>query len=109
MNYNDQTPIAALSVSDFKSLLTQMSKVKSIDEMLPEVFGIETAAKLTGYSISTLYQKTSHRTIPFFKQGSRILFKKTDVLSWLTSCPVMTTDEFNDSMDKKLVKRKGRC
>jgi excisionase family DNA binding protein len=42
------------------------------------------AAEYLGISKSSIYQMTSRKEIPFFKIGSRILFREEQLLTWLS-------------------------
>lgn len=44
---------------------------------------INEAAQLLGLSTSTLYKKTSARSIPFFKLGGRVLFEEETLERWI--------------------------
>lgn len=46
---------------------------------------ITQAAQLLGLSTSTLYKKTSARSIPFFKLGGRVLFNEEILERWIRS------------------------
>lgn len=48
-----------------------------------EVFDIEGAARFLKCGTSTLYHYVCQRKIPFIKLGTRTLFKRSDLLSWL--------------------------
>jgi excisionase family DNA binding protein len=43
------------------------------------------AAEMLGLSTSTLYKKTSGRSIPFLKLGGRVLFEEAALRRWLHS------------------------
>jgi len=45
---------------------------------------IDQAAEFLKVAKQTLYTRTSEGTIPFTKKGKRLLFKKTELLGWLT-------------------------
>ena len=44
---------------------------------------IEQAATMLGLSTSTLYKKTSGRSIPFVTLGGRVLFEESALRRWL--------------------------
>jgi excisionase family DNA binding protein len=46
---------------------------------------ITQVAQLLGLSTSTLYKKTSARSIPFFKLGGRVLFDPEVLERWIRS------------------------
>ncbi|MEX2445637.1 MAG: helix-turn-helix domain-containing protein [Alkalispirochaeta sp.] len=43
---------------------------------------ITEAAQVLGLAKSTLYKKTSAKSIPFFKLGSRVLFDERALMTW---------------------------
>ena len=69
-NITDDTPIAMLTVGQLKEIL---SIDKIMGHLTPsrapdkEVLTAADVARLTGYSISTVYKLTSERKIPFHK------------------------------------------
>ena len=46
---------------------------------------ITQAAQLLGLSTSTLYKKTSAKSIPFFKLGRKVLFDEEVLERWICS------------------------
>lgn len=67
---------------------------------------INEAAQLLGLSTSTLYKKTSARSIPFFKIGGRVLFEEEMLEQWIRNHAVQpigftqdffSTEEGNDA------------
>jgi excisionase family DNA binding protein len=53
-------------------------------------------------SPSTIYKMTSKRRIPHFKNGKRLLFKKSDVFAWLEKDRQFTEIEFRSEVDENL-------
>ncbi len=49
---------------------------------------VSECAMLTGLSAKTLYNKTSAKEIPHFKQGRTVYFDKKAVEKWMRACPV---------------------
>ena len=103
-----ETPIAALTVGQFKELFFTTPKVeKPISESL--IFGIVDCAKVTGYSKSAIYQRTSKGLIPCFRRDGTILFRRDEIMNWLTENRVTTQKEFSQNLDSKLVQRRGKA
>ena len=48
-----------------------------------EIMNLNETSDFTGLARQTLYGMTSQRTIPFFKRGKRILFKRSEIEEWL--------------------------
>ena len=106
----NETPIAFLTVGQLVSVLNRViykeqSQVKST---MPEIIGLKAVCELTGYSKPTIYSKTSKNEIPHFKRDSKLLFRKSDIIEWMTSNPIETKEEFCRNIDSKLAKRRGR-
>ena len=106
-----EKPLIYLTVEEFIILQGATGKKEGSTNFFPEIMSMSDAAKYTGYKKSTLYRKTCSRSIPFHKQGNRVLFRKDDLKKWLLSNRQETTDEYierleNELKDKKLL-RKG--
>lgn len=110
-NISDNTPIAALTVGQLKDmlpeLLSQAYPAVSESNTIQEVFGKVECSRLTGFALATINTYISQRKIPFYKKGSKVLFKKSEVLEWLLSNRIQTTDEFIKEKDEQLTRRKG--
>lgn len=110
-NISDNTPIAALTVGQLKELLPSfLSLDKAISEErsdIPEIMGKSECCRLTGFKPSTISKYMNERSIPYYKSGKKVLFKKSEVLEWLLSNRIQTTDEFIKEKDEQLTRRKG--
>jgi excisionase family DNA binding protein len=51
------------------------------------------AYDLTGYTLPSLRAKVRRRTIPFHRDGSRIIFLRDELEAWLRSLPGCPVDE----------------
>lgn len=65
-----------------------------------EILNVNEAADLTGLARQTLYGMTSQRTIPFFKRGKRILFKRSELEQWLLENRQQTISEIKLNLKK---------
>ena len=45
-----------------------------------EFLNVHQVAELIEESVASIYTRTSSRTIPFYKKGKRLLFKKSEIL-----------------------------
>ena len=86
LNITDKTPIAALTVGDFKILLehlyveiTNKYEINKVNEL----FGKEDCSKFTGFSVNTLNKFICERKIPHYKRGSKVIFNRKEIESWL--------------------------
>ena len=100
-NITDDTPIAMLTVGQLKEIL---SIDKIMGHLTPsrapdkEVLTAADVARLTGYSISTVYKLTSERKIPFHKpehKGRKLYFNREEILDWLQSESHPTIEQEN--------------
>lgn len=100
-NITDDTPIAMLTVGQLKEIL---SIDKIMGHLTPsrapdkEVLTVADVARLTGYSISTVYKLTSERKIPFDKpehKGRKLYFNREEILDWLQSESHPTIEQEN--------------
>lgn len=109
--FSDNTPIAALTLGQFKSILPsiisrcfpQFPKGDNTKEILTKT----ECAELTGFSINTINKYVSEKKIPHYKKGARVLFRQDEITEWLLSHKVQTIEEFCNSKDEELLNRKG--
>ncbi len=79
-----------------QKLLEQAIAIKNASSPnAKEILNVAEAAALTGLARQTLYGMTSQRTIPFFKRGKRILFKRSELEQWLLENRQQTIAEIN--------------
>lgn len=72
-----------------------------------EIMNLDECVQLTSLKKSTIYKLTHQRRIPFFKPtGSRIYFKRDEILKWLQSNPVDSDREIDESAANYLVRRR---
>ena len=74
------------------------------------ILNVAEAADFLRIAITTLYEKTSGKSIPHFKRGRKLLFYKKDLEDWLQEGRVKTTKElqheaFNFTMRHESDKR----
>jgi excisionase family DNA binding protein len=79
-----------------KNKLSELEKITLLD--VKQVLTTEEVSLLTGLSISTLRRLTSTRKIPHYKStGGKVNFyNKDEILQWMQSCKVATTDELDE-------------
>ena len=65
---------------------------------MPEILNIREAAKLTRLSAGTLYIYVERRKIPFLKIGSRVLFEREALETWLAEHRVPAFDSRRSSV-----------
>ena len=74
---------------------------------IPNVINLNQAAEYVSLSKSTMYKKTAERTIPHFKQGKKLYFKRSELDDWLTAQKISTHAEIEKEADE-YIRRKGR-
>jgi predicted DNA-binding transcriptional regulator AlpA len=106
-----ETPIAALTVGQFTELFfsnkTSIPRSES-QHSESQIFGIDECKKLTGYSSSAIYQRTSKNEIPHFKRDGKILFRRDEIISWMTENRVKTQSEQLNELDQRFVGRRAK-
>lgn len=107
----EQTPIAALTVGQFKKLFNDIATAISpqpVGDDIPDIFGKDVCVKVTGYSLNSINKFVSERKIPYYKNFGKVLFRKDEIRTWLLSGRVETTAEFCDRKDEELLTRTGK-
>ena len=91
--------LTSLTEEEFKFFLKQalseiigegLTQAKS---NIPDILDVKQAADFLRLKITTLYEKTSEKTIPHFKKGNKLYFKRDELLAWVQEGKVRTTDE----------------
>ena len=63
------------------------------------VLGIEETALFTGFSVRGIYEMTSKKRIPHYKQGGRVFFKKEELVAWMTERRIKTDSQIDSDAD----------
>lgn len=105
MTITNDTPIAALTVLQFRELFFSTPSPRA-EKQKPEslIFGLKECSEITGYSKSAIYARTSSNAIPFFKRDGKILFRRDEILSWLQEGK-KPDSTLSKELDAKLLKR----
>ena len=85
-----------------ETLLEVVSELQLDRENHTTLLNIQEAAALLNLAVATIYEKTSQRTIPHYKHGKKVLFKKSELLAWVELCKVRSTDEIQRSLSKRV-------
>jgi len=102
---SNSTPLLNLIEAYVCSLVKGMMVNPDTDKAIPPVFGVKTLSEMTGYSINTIYSKTSKNEIPHYKRDGRLFFKKDEVEKWLTMNKILTKEEYSEELNQKLLNR----
>jgi len=91
--------LTSLNEEEFKIFLKQsLSEIleegfSNLKSNIPEILDVKQAAEFLRLKITTLYEKTSEKTIPHFKKGNKLYFKRDELDAWVQQGKVTTTDE----------------
>jgi excisionase family DNA binding protein len=78
-----------------------VSKTKSTEYAnINEFLTISQASSFLNLARQTLYGFTSNQTIPFFKKGKKLYFKKSDLEKWLSEGRKITRDELGAALSQ---------
>ncbi|MGB1032733.1 MAG: helix-turn-helix domain-containing protein [Flavobacteriales bacterium] len=75
-----------------KQQITTDGSVKNLDP-IKEFLNISEVSKIIGLEESTIYGLTSKRKIPHYKPGKKLMFKRSEILSWIESSRQATSEE----------------
>lgn len=103
--------LAQMGREEFKTLLRDVLREILEDEKTAglnadSLINIQAAAVLLNLAVSTLYEKTSERSIPHYKHGKKILFKKSELLAWIESRKVASAQEIKKEASRYNTKSK---
>ena len=72
-----------------------------------EILTVAEAAEFTGLAKQTLYAFTSQRTVPHFKRGKNILFKRSELEVWMLQNRRKTVREIEQEAGSFPMSKKG--
>ena len=75
----------------------------------PEAFGVDVCCEMTGYKKNTIYKLTARGDMPCCRSGNKgriLMFRREEILAWMTARRQETNDEFITRMDERLAARK---
>ena len=102
----NETPLAALTIGQFKDLLGDMVKpqlvVQTNYESFPDTFGKNECSKLTGYAVNTINKMICEKAITFYKRNAKVLFRREEIEAWLLANRIQTVEEFIGEKENKL-------
>ncbi len=81
------------SISSLQSSLQLKSNYNN-----DEFMNVQQVADFIEESVASIYTRTSSRTIPFYKKGKRLLFKKAEILKWIESGKKKTIEEIQNEI-----------
>ena len=102
----NETPLAALTIGQFKELLGDMVKPQPIPQSdqntFPETFGKKECSQLTGYAVNTINKMICEKAIPFYKRNAKVLFRREEIEAWLLANRIQTVEEFIEEKENSL-------
>ena len=104
LTVNPETPIAALTVRQFKELFFSATQVQNTQQEKPVIFGVDECAKITGFSKPTIYRNTSQNHMPHYRREGKLFFKRDEIYAWMTENRVKTKSEQIQEADEHFVK-----
>lgn len=108
LNELKSKPLALLTVEEFLELQQGQKQEQPHQSYLSDIIGIDEAVILTGYKKSTLYQKTSRRTIPFHKRNNKVVFKRSELEAWMLENRQETIEERIKKLDQQFLSKKQK-
>ncbi|MFI3279587.1 MAG: helix-turn-helix domain-containing protein [Rikenellaceae bacterium] len=105
-------PLVSLTAEEFFALQAHENTQQNIQTApLPSIMTVDEAATFTGYKKNTIYRKTCAGVIPHYKKegSNKIYFRREELEEWLLgSSRKLTTEEFIEECDDKLLTRKRK-
>lgn len=94
-------------LNNIENLLKTVMQNDNSTVAITEVLNLTQASVYVSLSKSAIYKKTSERSIPHFKKGKKLYFKKSELDLWLTSMKISTKDEIDQAATDYII-RKGK-
>ncbi|MBI5538937.1 MAG: helix-turn-helix domain-containing protein [Bacteroidia bacterium] len=98
MKIDKNRPMYSLSVEEYMQLNQEIlanfkSPEAENEKNNTEIMDIDEAAIYLKMAKQTVYSMTSKKTLPYFKRGKRIFFRKVELLGWLEKGRKYTNEE----------------
>jgi excisionase family DNA binding protein len=74
-----------LIVKKLTSIENQLSELRG--QPTHEIVNLDEACEITGMSKSTIYKKTSEKTLRHYKSGKKLIFKRSDLIDFMLAHP----------------------
>ena len=106
----NDTPLAALTIGQFKDLIVEMIPTQQTQQStnpdFPETFGKNECSQLTGYAVNTINKMICERAIPFYKRNAKVIFRKSEIEEWMLANRIQTVEEFIEEKENSLFNQK---
>lgn len=111
MNGQDDLLLVEMRKGEFKSLLKELIVELLADEKFgvkseDSLINVQEAAALLNLAVPTIYEKTSQKSIPHYKHGKKIMFKKSELLAWVEARRIKTIHEIRSEAAADMLKRR---
>lgn len=101
MEFNNNTPIACLTVGQFRELMKDGESSKPEQKQYGKYLTRLELCELTGFKLNTINMKVCRREIPGMRKiGGKSLFETKTILGWIESGAVRTRSEILSDLDK---------
>lgn len=74
----------------------------------PEILNISEVAEYLSMAKSSIYKMTSERSIPHFKTGKKLLFKRSELDEWIKQHRIKTRREIEIEADEYILRKGSR-
>jgi excisionase family DNA binding protein len=93
-------------LESIENKLLQMKPETKIVETENKILTLKKLCEYVDMSPSAIYKRTSERSIPHYKLGKKVYFKKEEIEEWITTNKVKTRREIENSAMNFKRKRK---
>jgi excisionase family DNA binding protein len=103
--------LSRIEKDEFKVLLRQLLIELLIEEKIGVknenyLINVQEAAALLNLAVATIYEKASQKSIPHYKHGKKIMFKKSELLAWVDARRIKTIHEILSEAAADILKRR---
>jgi excisionase family DNA binding protein len=92
-----------------QDILTRLDQIENLvkgqQHLFKDILNAEEAAKYCSLSLKYLYQLTSKRKIPHYKNRKMLYFKKSELELWMLRTKINSMDNLEDEMWSSLNKK----
>lgn len=101
MELTENTPIACLTVAQFRKLIKNEESSKPEQKQYGKYLTRLELCELTGFKLNTINMKVCRREIPGMRKiGGKSLFETETILKWIESGSIKTRSEILDDLEK---------
>ncbi len=86
----------------------RLNQIESLLRTQKEILNIDECSILTGLSKSTIYKMTCTRVLPHFKKHKSLIFDRAEIIDYMKSQRIKTSDELEKEASSYVTLNKGR-